>query len=125
MTTEATESTETFEDSIRQHLIGNRARLVKNAVDQAIASMSESMKWGVSRQAEAQLNEFFTKEVGPEIKNYLEANRETIIAGIIGGLKVMVDGVLKQHAESMLEKLAKNSYEREKVVASMIGVSTR
>jgi flagellar biosynthesis/type III secretory pathway protein FliH len=110
----------TFEDAIRTHLIENRKSLVASAVSQAMERMAESMKWGAIQSAEKELNAFFVTDVAPEIKKYLEANREALIASVLGSLKTIVDGALTMHAEAMLKNL-QQSYNRNKLLSALLG----
>lgn len=118
--TNANSSPETFEDAIRSHLISNRERLVQGAVAQAMDKMAESMKWTALESASKQLQEFFQAEVAPEIKKYLDTNREAIIASVLGSLRDIVDGALKLHAEEMLKNL-QQSWNRDKLISALLG----
>lgn len=116
--TEITPST--FEDAIREHLINNRQQLVKDAMSAAMEKLAESMKWNALEQANKQFNEFFAAEVGPEIKKYLETNREALVAQVIATMKNVLDEGLKKQAESWLKEMS-NEYSRGKVIAKMFG----
>lgn len=111
---------ESFEDAIRTHLIENRQTLVQSAVAQALEKMAESMKWTALHTADKQLQEFFAAEVAPEIKKYLDAHREDIIASVVGSLRKICDAALQLHAEEMIKNLG-NSWNRDKVLAALLG----
>lgn len=114
------ETKQTFEDAIREHLIENRQTLVKSAVVSAMDKMAESLKWTAMSAAQKQLDEFFQAEVGPEVKKYLDAERENLIASIVATIKEVVDYGLKKQAEDWMKSMD-NEYSRSGVIQKMFG----
>lgn len=118
------EPVETFEDAIRDHLVANRQRLVTSAVEQAMTKLSDSLKWNALDHAKKQLDEFFQKEVGPEVAKYLAANREAVIATVIGMVKQTIDDGLKAYAEEIAKDMT-DEYKRNRRIAKLFGIETR
>jgi hypothetical protein len=114
------ETLQTFEEAIKTHLIENREQLVKSAVASAMEKMAESMKWTALNQASKQLEAFFVESVGPEVQKYLDANKEALIASVVGTIKGVVDYGLKKQAEDWLKEMD-NSYSRSGVIQKMFG----
>jgi hypothetical protein len=114
------ETKQTFEEAIKEHLIENRQLLVKSAVVSAMEKMAESLKWTAMNAAQKQLDEFFAAEVGPEIKKYLDAERETLVASIVATIKDVVDYGLKKQAEDWMKSMD-NEYSRSGVINKMFG----
>lgn len=114
------ETMQTFEEAIKEHLIANREQLVKSAVESAIEKMAESMKWTAMNQAQTQLTKFFEDSVGPEVKKYLDENKETLVASVVSTIKGVVDYGLKKQAEDWLKSMD-NEYSRSGVIQKMFG----
>lgn len=115
---------ETFEDAIRDHLVANRQKLVASAVSQAMEKMAESMKYTALTAANQQVDEFFKTEVGPEIAKYLQANREALIAQVIGLVKDTITEGLKAYAEDVAKDM-NDEYKRNRRIAKLFGIDTR
>jgi hypothetical protein len=107
---------QSFEEAIKAHLIGNRQKLVEQAVGHAITQMAESMKYSAYSTASEQLKTFFEKEVSPEIVKYLESQKETIIATMLGTIKNVLDAGLKSQGEEWLKEMSGSSYARNSVI---------
>lgn len=115
-----TETMQTFEDAIKQHLIENRQQLVTTAVDSAVKQMAESLKWTALQCAQKQLEEFFQKDVGPEVAKHLDANREALIASVCATINEVVAYGLKKQAEDWMKSMD-SEYSRSGVIQKMFG----
>lgn len=114
------ETMQTFEEAIKEHLIANREQLVKSAVSSAIEKMAESMKWTSMNQAHNQLTKFFEESIGPEIKKYLDENKEALVASVVSTIKGVVDYGLKKQAEDWMKSMD-SEYSRSGVIQKMFG----
>jgi hypothetical protein len=114
---------ETFEEAIKQHLVENRDRLVKNAVDHAMVQMAESMKYGAYSKASEQMDKFFKEEVGPAIAEYLKSQKESLIAQTVALVKQTIDEGMKSYAECLMKDM-KDDYKRGERIASLLGIKT-
>lgn len=116
------ETKQTFEDAIREHLVENRTRLVEQAVEKAIVSMAESMRYKAMDLASTAVQEFFAKEVGPALAKHLNDQKETIVASYIATIKDVLDVGLKKQAEKWMKDVASdNEYTRGAAIAKLFG----
>lgn len=114
---------QSFEEAIKVHLLENRDRLVKSAVENAMVQMAESMKYGAYSKASEQMDKFFKEEVGPAIAAYLQSQKESLIAQTIAVVKQTIDEGMKQYAEVLMKDM-KDDYKRGERIASLLGVKT-
>lgn len=116
------EISKTFEDAIRDHLVENRERLVQQAVEKAIVSMAESMRYSAMNHAQSAVSEFFGKEVGPAIAKHLSDRREEIVAQMVTTVREVLDAGLKAQAEKWLKDvMSDNEYTRSMAICQMFG----
>lgn len=111
---------QTFEESIKQHLVDNRKELVSQAVTAAIGSLAESLKWTALDAAKTQLQEFFKTDVAPEVTKMLDANKEQFIASVVATIREVIDYGLKKQAEDWMKEMD-SSYSRSAVISKMFG----
>lgn len=114
------QSNESFEDAIKQHLLDNRPRLVEQAIQSAFERMSESLKYTALQQAELQLKEFFKTDVAPAVQDYLDKNREQLVAKAIATIQTVLDAALKMQSEEWIKESA-SQYSRAGVISKMFG----
>jgi cation transport regulator ChaB len=122
MNTETTQVEQSFEDAIREHLLENRQKLVKSAVNSAIEKLADTIRYSAQDHAHKSMKSFFEQEVAPELEKFFKDNRETLVASMIGVMKQVIDHGMKAQAESWMKKISASDYERAEVIGSLFGV---
>src|SRR5512139_1867606 len=95
----------TFESILTQHLLDRREQIVADAVKNTVASIQNSLKWTASDQVQKEINDFFSKEVGPAISAHLTVHKAEIIASTIAVVKTTLDETLKLWAVKRMKDL--------------------
>lgn len=80
------ETDKTIEEQIKEKVQAAKPEIVAKATEQAISALQMQLSWHVESQLKELVSEVFEKEILPELREAVLAQKQTIITGLLDGI---------------------------------------